>query len=158
MLSELSKTHKIYIGSDHAGYDLKMAVREFLVEQGFDVVDVGTYSKESCDYPDYARKVAENVVKDKESFGILICGTGIGMSIAANKVPGIRAALANDIIAAKLSRSHNNANILCMGGRLIGKELSFEIVKTFLITPYDGGRHERRLRKIENIEKEYCSK
>jgi len=158
MLSELSKTHKIYIGSDHAGYDLKMAVREFLVEQGFDVVDVGTYSKESCDYPDYARKVAESVVKDEKSFGILICGTGIGMSIAANKVPGIRAALANDIIAAKLSRAHNNANILCMGGRLIGKELSFEIVKTFLITSYDGGRHERRLRKIENIEKEYCNK
>lgn len=158
MLSEMAKTHKIFIGSDHAGYDLKMAVKEFLVEQGFDVIDVGTHSKESCDYPDYAREVATKVLEEKDSFGILICGTGIGMSIAANKVPGIRAALANDIIAAKLARAHNNANVLCMGGRLIGKELSFEIVKTFLLTAYEGGRHERRLRKIEHIEEDFCKK
>ena len=158
MLSELAKRHRIYIGSDHAGYDLKMAVKEFLIEQGFEVVDVGTHSKESCDYPDYALQVAERVLEDKDSFGILICGTGIGMSIAANKVPGIRAALANNVIEAKMARAHNNANVLCMGGRLIGKELAFEVVKTWLLTKYEGGRHERRVRKITGIEEKYCSK
>jgi len=143
---------KVAVGSDHGGLDLKKVVIESLKSDGIEVIDVGTDSTDSVDYPDYAEKVARLVIEKKADLGILICGTGIGMSIAANKFSGIRAALAWDLFTARMARRHNNANILAMGGRVTGPELAREIVRTFIREPYDGGRHEARIKKISKSE------
>jgi len=143
---------KIAIGSDHAGFKLKETVKEFLKTSGIEVIDFGTHSEESADYPDFAFPVAEAVAKKEFDFGILICGTGIGMSITANKVAGIRAALCNDLFTANCSKEHNDANVLCMGGRIIGEGLAKAIVQTWLERKFQGGRHERRVKKIEEYE------
>jgi len=145
---------KVAVGSDHGGLDLKKVVGEVLATEGIQVIDVGTDSPDSVDYPDYARKVTALVRDGSVDLGILICGTGIGMSIAANKVPGIRAALAWDIFTARMARRHNNANVLTLGGRTTGPELAKEIVRTFVREPFEGGRHETRVNKIAQIEKE----
>lgn len=142
----------IAIGSDHGGFELKNHVIAHLKEQGVEVCDMGTYSEESCDYPVIAKKVAEAVSGGEYEKGILICGTGIGISIAANKVKGIRAALCGDVYSAQMTRRHNDANILCMGGRVIGRELAFMICDTFLKEEFEGGRHEKRIAAISAME------
>lgn len=139
---------KIGIGSDHGGFELKEEMKEFLKEENIEFVDYGTNSLESVDYPDFGKKVAYGVINGEVDKGIVICGTGIGISLAANKVKGIRCALCSDIYSAKMSRAHNNANMLAMGGRILGKGLAAEIVKAFLETEFEGGRHERRVSKI----------
>jgi len=140
---------KVILGSDHAGFELKQNLKEFLSAQNFQVEDVGCFSNESCDYPDFAKAVAEKVLKEN-SAGILVCGAGIGMSIAANKVRGIRAANCYSIETAKLAREHNNANILCLGARLLEKQKAFEIAKAFLETEFSNEeRHKKRTEKIE---------
>lgn len=146
---------RIAIGSDHGGFQLKNAIIKHLEEKGVEVKDFGTLSEESCDYPDYSLKVAEEVATKNYEFGILICGTGIGISIAANKVPGIRAALCSDTFSAHATREHNNANILAMGQRVVGEGLALDIVDTFLNSKFEGGRHEKRINKITEIEKKY---
>ena len=143
---------KIAIGADHAGFKLKESVKGFLKTLNVFVTDFGTNSEERVDYPDYAIPVAEAVAKKEFDFGILICGTGIGMSITANKVKGIRAALCNELFTAHCSKEHNNANVLCMGGRIVGEELANEIVKTWLYSEFQGGRHQRRVKKIKEYE------
>jgi len=141
---------KIIIGSDHAGFDLKEALKE-----SFDgMVDVGTYNEDSVDYPDFAAKVARAVSSGEFDRGILICGSGVGMSIVANKFPGVRAALCTDIDTARMSRMHNDANILVLAGRRTDVKTAVAIVKVWLDTPFEGGRHKRRLDKIKNIEEE----
>ena len=140
---------KIAVGSDHGGLEYKEKILEFLKNKGYETIDEGTYSKESCDYPEFARKVATLVAEKKADKGILICGSGIGMSIAANKVKGIRAALCSETTSARLSREHNNSNILCLGQRLIGETMAFEIVETWLNTEFAGGRHQHRIDIIE---------
>jgi len=148
-------TMKIAIGSDHGGFELKQEIHKYLSENGYEVKDFGTYSTDSCDYPDYGVKVAEAVAAKEYEFGILICGTGIGISISANKVPGIRAALCSDTFSAHATREHNDANILAMGARVIGPGLALDIVKTFLSAKFEGGRHINRINKISEIEKKY---
>lgn len=139
---------KIVIGSDHGGFNLKGTIIEYLKSNNIDFTDVGTYSTESCDYPEIAKKVANKVVEEN-CRGILVCGTGIGMSISANKVKGIRASLCGDTFSAKYTRLHNNSNILCLGERVIGKGLALEIVDIWLKTEFEGGRHQRRIDMIE---------
>ncbi|MDD4508473.1 MAG: ribose 5-phosphate isomerase B [Eubacteriaceae bacterium] len=146
---------KIAIGCDHGGFDLKQVIIPFLKEQSVDVVDVGTYSTESVDYPDYGLKVAEAVTGGKAERGIAICGTGVGICITVNKVPGIRGSLCTNEYMAELTRRHNDSNMLVLGGRVIGDELAKNIVKVWLNTPFEGGRHQRRLDKITAIEKKY---
>jgi ribose 5-phosphate isomerase B len=146
------KKIKLYLGADHGGYNVKEFVKSYLVKQGYTVEDMGTYSKDSVDYPDFAKKVALAVKKDKNSLGILACGTGIGISIAANKFPGIRAALCNDVRCARLSRNHNDANILALAGRPYNGKKVTAIVKAWLSAGFDGGRHLRRINKIKAIE------
>jgi len=143
---------RIAIGADHAGYSLKETLAAYLRERGVEVLDFGTHGPDAVDYPDYARVVAEAVARGEADFGVLICGTGVGMSITANKVPGIRAAAVSDVYSAKMSRAHNDANILCLGGRVVGPGLAIEILETWLRTPFEGGRHARRLEKIRQIE------
>lgn len=145
----------IALGADHGGYELKEAVKRHLEEKGIEYEDFGTFSTESVDYPDFALKVAEAVARGEYSSGILICGTGIGISIAANKVPGIRAANVGDVFSARASKEHNNANILCMGGRVTGPGLAAMMVDEWLSAEYQGGRHQRRLDKITKIEEKY---
>ncbi|MCS7163634.1 MAG: ribose 5-phosphate isomerase B [Thermodesulfovibrio sp.] len=149
---------KIAIGADHAGFELKELVSQFIRETGHELIDMGTGSSCAVDYPDYAEAVAKAVSDGKVERGILICGTGIGMSIVANKFKNIRAALCNDLFTAKMSRLHNDANILCMGARVIGKGLALEIVKTWLDTPFEGERHLRRIEKINTIERKVLDK
>lgn len=144
---------KITIGSDHGGFELKAEVIKHLENKGIEVKDGGTYTKESCDYPDIAVIVAKEVLNKKCDFGILICGTGIGISIAANKVSGIRAALCSDTFSAHASREHNDANILALGERVLGVGLALDIVDTFLASTFQGGRHMNRVNKISEIEK-----
>ena len=144
---------KIGIGSDHAGFDMKNFIKKELEKEGYELIDYGTYIKKSVDYPDFASKVAEGIIKKEIEKGILICGTGIGMSIAANKFKGIRAARCCTIYDAVLARQHNDANILALGARLIAKELAWEITKTFLETPFLKGRHLRRVNKIKKFDK-----
>lgn len=146
---------KIAIGSDHGGFNLKAEIKEYLSKEGYNVTDFGTNSTDSCDYPDYATLVAEEVAGKNFDFGILICGTGIGISIAANKVPGIRAALCSDTFSAHATREHNNANILAIGERVVGTGLALDIVKTFLNSKFEGERHQKRIDKISQIEKKY---
>ncbi len=143
---------KIGIGSDHGGYDLKMFIGEYLKEKEFEVVDYGTHSTESVDYPEYGQKVAEAVAKQEVDLGIVFCGTGLGISMAANKVKGIRAAVVSEEFSARMARAHNNANVLALGGRVVGKDLAKSIVDAFLETPFEGGRHQRRIDKIMLIE------
>ena len=146
------KIEKIVIGSDHAGYDLKLKVIEKLENKGIMVKDVGTYSTDSCDYPTYADAVCKAIQLGEFEMGILICGTGIGMSIAANKHAGIRAACCSDIYSAKLTRQHNNANVLCFGARVIGDEIAYELVDTFINTDFLGGeRHLRRVKMLDDL-------
>ena len=142
---------KIAIGSDHAGYELKENLKKFLCNE-YDILDVGTNSTESVDYPDFAKKVCELIIEKDADFGILICGTGIGMSITANKFKGIYAALCYDTNTASLARTHNNANILCIGGRTTKIQEAVDIVNTFLTSSFEGERHERRFEKIKEIE------
>ena len=132
---------KIAIGSDHGGVHLKEHIKNYLIKKGFAVEDYGTYNEESVDYPDYASAVAHAVVEGKQECGILICGTGIGVSISANKIKGIRAALCGDCFSALMSKEHNDANILCMGERVIGIGLAEKIVDTYLSGRFQGGRH-----------------
>lgn len=140
----------IAIGSDHGGFEYKEEIIKHLKEKGYEnIIDCGTYSKDSCDYPIIAKEVAKKVVSKEADKGILICGTGIGMSIAANKVKGIRAALCGDTFSARATRAHNNSNILCLGERVIGIELAFDIVDIWLKTDFEGGRHQRRIDEIE---------
>ena len=137
----------IYIGSDHGGYTLKLEIIEHLRERGFEVTDIGCDSEASCDYPIYAKKVTDAIIDGSADKGILVCGTGIGMSMAANKVSGIRAALCHDVFSAQATREHNNANILCLGARVVGPGLALMIVDTFLDTAFSNDeRHVRRLK------------
>lgn len=142
----------IAIGSDHAGVELKEEIKSLLKEAGFKCKDFGTIGPGSVDYPDFGELVSIAVSSGEADMGILICGTGIGMSIVANKFPGVRAALCGEPFSAKMSRLHNDANILVIGGRVTGKALAREIAKVWLETPFEGGRHSDRLRKIELIE------
>ncbi|MBI3398102.1 MAG: ribose 5-phosphate isomerase B [Deltaproteobacteria bacterium] len=144
---------KIAIASDHAGSELKEDIKLFLKENGFDVLDMGSSGNKSVDYPDYGIPVAEKVSRGAFEKGILICGTGIGMSIVANKFANVRAALVNDVYSARMAKEHNDANILVIGGRIAGKGLAREMVKTWLDAKFEGGRHQRRLDKIKEIEK-----
>lgn len=140
----------IAVGSDHGGFFLKQAVLKYLEERGEQFRDFGTYTEESCDYPDYGKAVARAVASGEYKYGIIICGTGIGISIAANKIPGIRAALCGDCFSAEATRLHNDANILAMGARVVGEGLALKIVDTFLDTPFSNDeRHIRRISKIE---------
>ena len=144
---------KIAIASDHAGLELKEDMKTFLKEKGVDVLDMGTNGNESVDYPDYGIPVAEKVSRGELNKGILICGTGIGMSIVANKFSNVRAALVNDVYSATMAKEHNDANILVIGGRIAGKGLAREMVKAWLEAKFEGGRHQKRLNKIKEIEK-----
>ncbi|WP_142413245.1 ribose 5-phosphate isomerase B [Hathewaya massiliensis] len=146
---------KIALGSDHGGINLKNTIIKHLEEKGYEIKDFGTYTMESCDYPDYALKVAEEVSAKNFDFGIIVCGTGIGISIAANKVKGIRAALCSDTFSAHATREHNNANILALGERVVGPGLALDIVDTFLEADFQGERHQKRIDKITEIEKKY---
>lgn len=145
----------IVLGSDHAGFGAKEYIKEFLQKSNYKVEDIGTFSKKAVDYPKYAEKVALSVSGKKNKKGILVCGTGIGASIAANKIPGIRAALVHSAKDARLSEEHNNANILVLGGKPYNKNRVKRILETWLGSKFQGGRHERRLRKIRDIEKKY---
>lgn len=141
---------KVVLGCDHGGFNYKNIVKEYLKSLDIEVLDVGTFSSESCDYPEIAKKVVERVTSGVFERGILICGTGIGMSIAANKYKGIRAALCSDTYSARLTREHNNSNVLCLGERVIGEGLLLDIVKVWLDTPFSNEeRHIRRINKIE---------
>ena len=148
----------IAIGSDHAGFEMKKEVSAVLKEMGHEYQDFGTHDPQSVDYPDFGELVSHAVSEGKVDRGILICGTGIGMSMVANKFLNIRASLCNDLFSAKMSRLHNDANILVLGGRIIGKDLAAAIVKTWMVTPFEGGRHGNRLKKIELIEKKTLMK
>ncbi len=143
---------KIAIGSDHGGYELKQTVMEHLRDRGIEYSDLGAYSAESCDYPVYGEAVGRAVAGGEYDLGIVICGTGIGISLAANKVRGIRAAVCGDCFSAQMSRRHNNANVLAMGQRVIGPGLALMITDLFLDTPFEGGRHTRRVEGIMAIE------
>ena len=142
----------IAIASDHGGFALKEELLAHLRARGVEVDDLGTYSSESCDYPVYAEKLGRAVAAGTYERGILICGTGIGISIAANKIPGIRAALCSDCFSAEMCRRHNDANVLALGGRVLGVELAKRIVDTYLAASFDGGRHERRVALISRLE------
>ena len=142
----------IAIASDHAGFELKNFIIEYLKEKNFKYKDYGCYTKESVDYPDMAIRVAEGIKNGICDKGVLICGTGIGVSMAANKVPGIRAALCSDAFSAKMSRAHNNSNVLALGARVIGEGLALDILDAWLSTEFEGGRHASRVAKINEIE------
>ncbi len=146
---------KIAIGCDHGGIVLKPVVEEVLNKNGIEIIDFGCYDEKSVDYPDYALKVAEAVSQGKADKGIILCGTGIGISIAANKVKGIRAAVCHDLFTAQMCAQHNNANILSMGGRVVDKDLAAKMVQIWLDTPFEGGRHVGRVDKITAIESKY---
>lgn len=142
---------RVVLASDHGGYELKELLKDYITELDHEWEDLGTYSAESVDYPAYGHAAGKAVVEGKAEAAIVICGTGLGISMAANKVPGIRAALCTTSTHARLAREHNNANVLALGGRLTGIELAKDIVETFLNTDFQGGRHERRVSKIEEI-------
>ncbi len=139
---------KISISSDHAGFELKESIKKFLIKNKFLILDLGPTDDRSVDYPDYAKKLAKNIISKKSDTGILVCGSGIGMAMSANRFKKIRAAVCYNAKSAKLSRSHNNANIIAIGSRLINKNLAFKLVMIFLKTKFDGGRHKRRINKI----------
>jgi ribose 5-phosphate isomerase B len=145
----------IVIGSDHGGLALKTALNSYLNRRGFHVTDAGTNNSDSVDYPDFGQKVAETVVAGEAELGILICGTGIGMSIAANKIPGVRAALVTDVFMARMAKEHNNANVLVLGGRVLDEQKACDLVGAWLDATFEGGRHQARLDKITELEKKY---
>ena len=145
---------KIVIGCDHAGYALKGTVVRHLEEKGYEVCDKGTYSNDSCNYPDIAAAVSKSVASGECELGILVCGTGIGMSLTANKFKGIRAAVCSDTFSARYTRMHNNANILCFGERVVGPGLAIELVDAFLDSEFEGGRHQIRVDMMKKIEDE----
>jgi ribose 5-phosphate isomerase B len=150
------KYMKIVIGSDHGGFELKEEIKNFLDEKGYDYVDIGTDSGESVDYTDFGLKAAEMVKSGEADRGILICGTGIGIGISANKVPGIRCAMVSDVYSAQMTREHNDANMISMGGRTLGGGLACMIVEKFLTTEFSHGeRHQNRINKITAIEEKY---
>jgi ribose 5-phosphate isomerase B len=142
----------IVIGCDHAAYELKEKLKAYMLRRGESVEDIGPHSAESVDYPDYGKRVAELVSTGRYSRGILLCGTGLGMSMVANRFPGVRAALCHDLFGATMSRRHNDANILVLGGRVTGETLAEEIVKVWLETPFEGGRHQKRLNQFDRID------
>ena len=144
---------RIIIGSDHAGFDQKETIRQHLVEEGHEVVDAGAYNTDSVDYPDFAREVGTAVGEGDADRGVLVCGTGVGMAIAANKVPGVRAANVTDPEFARLARAHNDANIVTVSGRFVPVERNLEIVDAFLETAFEGGRHEARVDKIRAMDR-----
>ena len=143
---------KIAMGADHGGYSLKEILKKHLVEAGHEVLDLGTHDTDSCNYPDYAAKVAYAVADKEADLGILVCGTGIGMSIAANKVKGIRAAAVSDCFTAQATREHNDSNIICLGERIVGPGLALRIVDTWLEASFQGGRHQTRVDLISELE------
>ena len=143
---------KIVIGSDHAAFSMKNDIKKYLEDKNLEVIDVGTFSEESCDYPKIAYDATEKIIKKEVELGILICGTGLGMSLAANKVKGIRAAVVSESYSARMSREHNNANIICFGARVIGIETAKDIVDNFLNTKFLGDKHLRRVNMISDIE------
>jgi len=145
---------RIAIGSDHAGFSVKEMIKNYLEKAGYLVDDQGTGSENSVDYPDFGKAVGERVASKKADLGIAVCGSGIGISIAANKVPGIRAALAHDVVTAQLAREHNDANVLALGARIVTPAAALEMVQAFLNTPFAGGRHQLRLDKITQIERD----
>jgi ribose 5-phosphate isomerase B len=145
----------IVIGSDHGGLALKAVVKSYLQQRGLKVTDVGTDDDSSVDYPDFGQKVAESVIAGDAELGVLICGTGIGMSIAANKIPGIRAALVTDVFMARMAKEHNNANVLVLGGRVLDAQTACDLVGAWLDSTFEGGRHQLRLDKITALEKKY---
>jgi ribose 5-phosphate isomerase B len=142
----------VALGADHAGLTLKQDLKQWLVTEGYTVVDAGTHSGDSVDYPDFAAAVAEIVTSGEAERGILVCGTGIGMAIAANKIPGIRAAVCGDVETARLSRQHNDLNVLALAGRVTPREQAIAIASAWLATPFEGGRHDRRLAKVARLE------
>ncbi|KOF58074.1 MULTISPECIES: ribose 5-phosphate isomerase B [Clostridium] len=145
----------IALGCDHGGYELKEAIKQMLSEKRIEYKDYGTYNKKKVDYPEFALMVAESVKNGESQSGILCCGTGIGVSIAANKVPGIRAAAVSDVFTARATKQHNNSNILCLGGRVIGVGLALLIVEEWLNAEFQGGRHQDRINMISKIEEKY---
>ncbi|HEY3346164.1 MAG TPA: ribose 5-phosphate isomerase B [Nitrospirota bacterium] len=147
---------RVAVGCDHGGLALKDVLCGVLKSAGVEVLDMGTGNEDSVDYPDFAAKVARSVTSGDADRGLAICGTGIGMSIALNKYPGVRAALCHDSFTARLSRQHNDANILVLGGRVLGQEVAADMVKQWLATPFEGGRHQKRLDKITQIERDIC--
>ena len=142
---------KIVVGSDHAAYELKEAIKEKLINEGHEVIDVGCDSPESVDYPKYGHAVGRTVASGEAERGIAVCGSGIGISIACNKVPGIRAALCTSVEMAEMCRRHNNANVVCMGARMISQELAFDIIDTWMTTDFEAGKHLRCINEIEDI-------
>jgi ribose 5-phosphate isomerase B len=152
LLKRFGLAMKVVIGCDHAGFDYKARVVQELVALGHEVIDVGTNSAASVDYPDFGLAAAKAVVDGRAERGVLICGTGIGISIAANKVKGIRCALCHDHLTTRLTRQHNDANMVAFGSRIVGIEVALDIVRTFLATPFEGGRHQIRIDKITSIE------
>ena len=148
---------KIVVAADHVGFALKQQVVEYLKSQGLEVEDCGASNRESVDYPDFAEKVAMQVAAKQADCGMLVCGTGIGMMLAANKVPGIRAVAANDTLSARMAREHNDANVLTLGARMIDAAAMRQIVDAWLSTPFAGGRHGRRVQKIEALDQRYHS-
>ena len=153
-MNSSNQKQRIAIGADHAGFQTKESIKKYLGQAGYVVEDVGTWSEESVDYPDYARAVAERVAGGKEHLGVLVCGTGMGMAIAVNKVPGIRAAVAHDKMTARVAREHNDDNVLTLGARVVDPSQAIEIVKEFLNAQFAGGRHQRRIDKIAEMDQE----
>ena len=148
-MRESAEVKPVVIASDHAGFHLKEQLKSALEELGFDYEDLGTKDESSCDYPDFAHAVATGVAQGRYGFGVLVCGTGIGMSCAANRHRGVRAALCTESYAARMAREHNDANVLCLGSRVVGAGVAGDILKTFLQTRFEGGRHGRRVAKID---------
>jgi len=144
---------KVALGADHGGFELKETIRRHLETQGIEVQDFGTHSKDSVDYPKYGFAVGSAIIKEKADLGIVVCGTGLGISMAANKIPGIRAAVCSETFSARMAREHNNANILALGARVIGVGLALDIVDIFLKTEFTGGRHALRISLISDIER-----
>ena len=149
---------KVALGCDHAGYGLKEVIAGYLNRAGHEILDEGTYSDDSCDYPDFAERVALRVVSGEAERGIIICATGVGMAMIANKVPGIRAVVCNDLYTARYSRLHNDANVLTLGARVVGPGVAEEIVRIWMETPFEGGRHSRRLDKLTEVERRHGGK
>jgi ribose 5-phosphate isomerase B len=143
---------KIVLGADHGGFELKNVIKAHLESRGFEVADVGTNSADSCDYPVFANHLCKKIQNGEADLGILVCGTGIGMSMAANKHRGIRAACCSDTFSARLTRNHNNANVLCLGARVLGAGLALDLVNAFVDAEFEGDRHTKRLSLIEDIE------
>ena len=151
-MADSSSKPRIALGADHAGFRVKETIKKYLEGAGYGVDDVGTHSEESVDYPDFARAVAERVASGKDPLGVVLCGTGIGVAITANKVEGIYAALAHDSLTARRAREHNDANVLALGGKVVGDDEAIAIVQEFLNAQFSGGRHQRRIDKIKQMD------